>query len=267
MQAFVGGAGNDIFIAGPGGNHGFDGGGGVNTLSYIAATSSVYFDLTDQIIYDNLNGATVTTDRVANIKAFIGGSGNNVFVSSGPSGDIINGGAGGINTLQYSSPTANTTFDLTAATATANGVADIFANMQILVGSSGNDTFIGGPGNHTFIGNGGVNAISYANTTGNTEFDLVHDLAYNDHQGKSPVTVDSFSGVQVFVVGSSKHQYFYRQRRWLRICRRAGLPIRLSSAWASVTGRSIILSMAATSFNCRKVRPPTYILVNPARTR
>jgi hypothetical protein len=207
LQAFVGGAGNDIFIAGPGGNHGFDGGGGVNTLSYIAATSSVYFDLTDQIIYDNLNGATVTTDRVANIKAFIGGSGNNVFVSSGPSGDIINGGAGGINTLQYSSPTANTTFDLTADTATANGVADIFANMQILVGSSGNDTFIGGPGNHTFIGNGGVNAISYANTTGNTEFDLVHDLAYNDHQGKSPVTVDSFSGVQVFVGGSSTNTF------------------------------------------------------------
>src|SRR3984957_13261250 len=207
LQSFIGGAGNDIFIAGPGGNHGFDGGGGVNTLSYIAATSSVYFDLTDQIIYDNLNGATVTTDRVANIKAFIGGSGNNVFVSSGPSGDIINGGAGGINTLQYSSPTANTTFDLTADTATANGVADIFANMQTLVGSSGNDIFIGGPGNHTFIGNGGVNAISYANTTGNTEFDLVHDLAYNDHQGKSPVTVDSFSGVQVFVGGSSTNTF------------------------------------------------------------
>jgi hypothetical protein len=210
IQSFIGGSGNDTFVSGPGGNHAFVGNGGVNTLNTSNAATGVFFDLTRGLEYNNYNGASVRVDSFSGIQVFVGGAGNNTFVSPGPNGDVLVGGPA-VNTLDYSASTAGVAINLATASVTSgNRTPDTFVDMTIFKGGQGADLFVGGPGgNHVFIGGpSSGNTLDYATPTQGSgiEFDLVHDVAYNNFNGTA-VTTDSFANIENFIGGSGNNTF------------------------------------------------------------
>ncbi|MGO9922562.1 MAG: beta strand repeat-containing protein, partial [Isosphaeraceae bacterium] len=116
-----------------------------------------------------LNSPTsVTLDdniQLAGIGNLKGGGSDSVFVfTQGAAGSTynLNGGSGGTNALDYSAYTTGVTVDLSAGTATDTGGV---ANISVVDGGSGNNSFTAGVGNETF--NGG--------TGGNTTFNFDPD--------------------------------------------------------------------------------------------
>ena len=163
---------SDDLVLGGGSVTLIDGNAGYNTLSYQNSTSAVTIDMAN----GSVNGAY--NQSFLNFQKVIGGSGNDIFISSS-SDDNIDGG-GGTNTINYSSATSSVDVDLTAGTATGLSVGtDTLTNIQkiigsnyggILKGSTGNDEIIGGSyvdsilgslGNDTIDGGAGNNSLSY----------------------------------------------------------------------------------------------------------
>ena len=184
IRAFIGGSGNNVFIAGPGGSHMFNGGvGGVNTLSYAAATSEVYVDLVHGLVYDNLSGAAVTVDHFTNFPAFVGGSGNNTFVG-GAGNHVIDGGAGGVNTLDYSAAPGAVSVNLMTGTAVNGyGGTDTFGHMQIFKGGAGQDVFqvTNVQGSYDLVGGGNSDFFAFSSAFGTdtvVNFSTAHDQIY-----------------------------------------------------------------------------------------
>jgi Ca2+-binding RTX toxin-like protein len=120
----LGGNGNDSFAIGAtdfGSNVRIDGGGGVNTLDYSHASSSVILDVPDPTagVRVNLARGTATglSGGIAKIQNVIGSNGNDILVGNG--GNVLQGGPG--NDLLIAGATAST-----------------------LLGGDGNDLLIGG---------------------------------------------------------------------------------------------------------------------------
>jgi Ca2+-binding RTX toxin-like protein len=88
----------------------------------------------------------------------LGGLGNDIFSLHGPIPDVAPSivGGSGINTLDYSSYTTGVTVNLAAGTAT--DLAGI-ANIQNVIGGSGNDTLIAGADRSILIGGGGADTL------------------------------------------------------------------------------------------------------------
>jgi Ca2+-binding RTX toxin-like protein len=175
----IGSAHNDIFVSSAG-NNVFNGGAGIDMLSYAGTASAVTVSLA-------LTGAQATggsgTDTVSGIENLIGssfndkltGSSGNNIIEGGAGNDILNGGAG-TDTLSYSSAASAITVSLALTTAQVTGGAgtdtvSAFENLigsafnDKLTGSSGNNTIEGGAGNDTLNGGAGTDTLSYASAT------------------------------------------------------------------------------------------------------
>ncbi|MFC7287783.1 beta strand repeat-containing protein, partial [Herminiimonas glaciei] len=175
IDKFVGTAYSDLFIASNRADN-FDGLGGVDTVSYAADTVGVVVNLvTGQ---GSGAGSLADGDTLANIENVIGGSGNDTFVAN-DSANVFDGGAGS-NTVDYS---ASTTGAVTVDLFHGNGVGtsggfaqgDKFINIQNVIGSVFDDTFVASAAANTFDGGGGNhNRVSYANDTVGVTVDLVN---------------------------------------------------------------------------------------------
>ena len=181
-----------------------DGGAGTNTIvgssnasvylpvTFLQATSSVTIDLAAQTAIGggvndtlvNIHSVTASTfgDTIrgdASNDFLFGGVGNDI-ITGGSGNDLISGGSGrntidggsGINTIDYSWTNAGVHIDFGAATNQAyslNTSIDTFVdqlkNIQIVIGSNGDDVFIGSAGNFRFDAGLGNNIVSYVNTT------------------------------------------------------------------------------------------------------
>ncbi|WP_076593944.1 beta strand repeat-containing protein [Herminiimonas arsenitoxidans] len=177
IEKFVGTAYADTFIASNRADN-FDGLGGVDTVSYAADTVGVTVNLVTGL--GSGVGSLADGDRLANIENVIGGSGNDTFVAN-DSANVFDGGAGS-NTVDYS---ASTTGAVTVDLFHANGVGtsggfaqgDKFINIQNVIGSTFDDTFVASADANTFDGGGGThNRVSYANDTVGVTVDLVNGL-------------------------------------------------------------------------------------------
>ncbi len=218
----TGGTGNDTILGGAG-NDSLSGGAGVDTVSYVDAGSAVtvslattaaqitggggtdtlsgFENLTGSVFNDSLTGST--GDNVID-----GGSGNdtvnagagNDTIVAGIGNDVIDGGTG-TDTLDYSGVSGTLSINLGSGT---NGTAihtgtgagtDTVSNIEVVIGSSGNDTitgnssiattmyggagndsmtggtgddvFVGGVGNDTMYGGNGNDLFSYTVGDGN----------------------------------------------------------------------------------------------------
>ncbi len=171
IDKFVGTAYADTFIASNNADN-FDGLGGVDTVSYAADTAGVTVNLVTGLG----SGGLAAGDQLANIENVIGGSGNDTFVAN-DSANVFDGGAGS-NTVDYSeSTTGAVTVDLFHANGvgTSGGFAqgDKFINIQNVIGSTFDDTFVASAAANTFDGGGGNhNRVSYANDTVGVTVDL-----------------------------------------------------------------------------------------------
>ena len=174
-----GGAGADVLDGGAGEDtYHFSDGWGVDTIldetgeGSILDFSGVSTNLTFTIHAD---GSISVTDgdnylnAVKNISAIIGGSGTNTFVfADGASFDgTIDGGAGTINTLDYSAYTTAVNVDLSEETATGtSGISNISkviggAGADTLTGDDEDNVFVGGAGEDIIDGGGGRDTASY----------------------------------------------------------------------------------------------------------
>ncbi|MBF8177102.1 beta strand repeat-containing protein [Herminiimonas contaminans] len=183
IQDITGGLGNDTFIANAAANA-FDGGGGThNRVSYTNDSADLIVNLSDKtasgVAAGSGSGGMAAGDTYTNIQDATGGSGNDTFVASLAENNFD--GGGGSNTVSYASSVGGVTVNLSSQT--VGGVAsntgsgnyaagDTYTNIQNVIGSTGNDTFIGGAAVNTFTGNGGIDTVSYAASTAGVKVNL-----------------------------------------------------------------------------------------------
>lgn len=214
------GSGYSDLITASSGDHVIDGGPGVNTIDYSAATGGVTLSLASGSASDNGWGYT---DVLANIQNVIGSSHNDTItgdsndnVITGAGGNNVLDGGGGINTLDYSHDPSGVTVDLSSGTATNGyGGTDTISNFQnvigsaygdtitgdsndnvlsggagndILIGGGGNDVLVGGPGNDSMDGGTGTNTVDYSHDPAGVTVDLSAGTATDGWGGSDTLT-------------------------------------------------------------------------------
>ncbi|TCM65163.1 calcium-binding protein [Rhizobium sp. BK068] len=173
--------GNDSIDASThgGGYDRYDGGDGVDTISYATSTENLTISHDDFWGEYSATGSSGESDTFTNIERIIGGLGNDSIAGSdadetfagGGGNDTINGG-GGVNTVDFSMHTASVTVQFTStgqgtAVGTQNG-QDSFAAIQNVIGSQGNDTITGDSADNIIDGQNGSDQID-----GGAGFDTV----------------------------------------------------------------------------------------------
>jgi Ca2+-binding RTX toxin-like protein len=177
--------GNDTIVAGTGKtNDIFDGGDGIDTLSYEQAVAAVTISLSntssqntigngnDTITnFENLAGSKYNDILTGDISNNIiqGGAGNDTIngndgddtIDGGVGNDILNGGSG-IDTLSFSSATAAVKVNLSLLTlqATGGSGSDTISGFENLTGSKYNDTLTGSSNDNTIDGGAGNDILS-----------------------------------------------------------------------------------------------------------
>jgi Ca2+-binding RTX toxin-like protein len=183
IEDYIGSQGNDTILLNGGANL-IDGQGGDDTLNGGAGNDTILGgDGNDTILYNLGNGADTVdggadTDTLV-INGAAGGQSLSV-VFDGTRLTTVAGGAisnvelvtlnmqGGTDTLSYSTTTANVTVNL--ATGTGSGFVSI-ANVENVIGGSGNDVFTSGTGANIFQGGGGNDRFVATLNDGNDRFE------------------------------------------------------------------------------------------------
>jgi len=203
-DTLAGYAGNDIYEFQD--NWGSDtvaevSGEGDDTLDFSAVATDLIFTIHEDDTISVTDG-TNTLSNVAEIESLIGGSGNNTFVfeNGGAIVGSIDGGAGGMNTLDFSAVTetlrAIIHADGTVSVDTLPGVwtllgfipeeaLDFLVEANTLSHAANMDRLIGGSGDNTFAlednaafagtidgGVGGTNTLDYSDYSGPVDIDF-----------------------------------------------------------------------------------------------
>ncbi|ALU88885.1 hypothetical protein Hrubri_1680 [Herbaspirillum rubrisubalbicans M1] len=207
IQNIVGSSYSDTFIASAAANN-FNGGlGGSDTVSYANSNAAVTVDLT-HTDGTGTSGGYAQGDVLAHIQNLIGSAYNDTFIASA---DVNNfNGGGGSNTVSYIFSTGGVTVDLTNAIGTGTGgyyaAGDSFSNIQNLIGSAYDDTFVASADANTFDGAGSNhNRVSYAAST----TAVTVDLNYTDGTGTSGgyAQGDKLSNIQDLTGGSGNDTF------------------------------------------------------------
>jgi hypothetical protein len=210
IQNVIGSTHDDVFTAGIDSKT-FDGGGqdpgGVDTVSYAGAASSVIIDTVNNVGHGAAEGNSYT-----DIQKFIGGGSSDTFIASAAH-NWFDGGIAGSDTVDYSADTTGVTVDLfhTDGTGTSGGLAegDILTNIANVIGGSGDDTFIANAAQNSFEGGGGINTVSYQDSTSASGTGVTVDLSATDGSGTGGnfALGDKFSNIQN-VIGSTFNDTF-----------------------------------------------------------
>jgi Ca2+-binding RTX toxin-like protein len=194
FENLIGSAFNDT-LSGNVGDNLLDGGAGIDTLSYAAASAAIAVNL-------GLTTAQATggagTDTIANFENLTATAFNDTVIA-GAGDNVLDGGAG-IDTLSYASASAAVKLNLglTTAQATGGSGTDTITNFENLVGSAFNDTVSGTAGNNLLEGGAGSDTLSYATAVSGVTLDLALTTAQATG-GAGTDTVSSFENL----VGSS----------------------------------------------------------------
>ncbi|WP_240475619.1 beta strand repeat-containing protein [Herbaspirillum rhizosphaerae] len=200
IQNVIGSNFDDTFIASSDVNN-FDGGGGVNTVSYFYATGSVTIDLTNTIGTGTGGSLYANGDSFTNIQNLVGGASDDTFIASADANKLDGGvsTAGSHNRVSYAASNAAVTVDLnfTNGTGTSGGYAqgDQLSNIQDLTGSNFDDTFVANLANNNFDGGGGSNRVSYASSNAAVTVDLVDGTGAGGYAaGDTYVNIQNVTG-------------------------------------------------------------------------
>ena len=161
------GAGGDDLLVGLGGNNSFDGGIGIDTVSYAGATFAVTASLASGLVSANGYGGSDTLTGVEKLigSAFgdqLAGGTNDDSLDGGAGDDVLAGGAGnnvltggiGSDTADYSATTGTLFVNLPTGGATSNGAggADTLSGIENVIAGSGAATVIGDAGDNVITG-------------------------------------------------------------------------------------------------------------------
>jgi Ca2+-binding RTX toxin-like protein len=240
MQVVIGNASNDTFEGGLPGGDTLQGGTGSNVYWIMSPTDTVVqspggssadievscvssLTLAANVDRLSLDGAYGAVDGTGNSQndviygdalndvltagagndTLLGGAGNDTLIGGGGS-NVLSGG-GGINTADYAAAPGAVDVNLATGLAAENGYggSDTLSNIQVVIGSAFNDTFVGGAGNETLNGGGGINTVDFSATSGALDVDLSASRAASNGYGGS----DSLSNIQV-VIGNNANDTF-----------------------------------------------------------
>ncbi len=156
-DTLTGGAANDTLVGGAGNNI-INGNGGTDTVDYSAAPGAVTVNLATGTASNGYGG----TDMLSSIENAIGGSGNDTLIATSVGSKLV--GNGGSDTL---------------------------------TGGAGNDTLVGGSGNNVLNGNGGIDTVDYNDALGAVTVNLATGTASNGYGG-----TDTLSNIEN-IIGST----------------------------------------------------------------
>lgn len=203
-----GAAGDDVLNGGAGADQ-IDGGEGFDTASYAGETAALTIDLAA--------GTSSQHDRLRNIEAVIGGSGDDTITGSAGD-DVIDGGegaddlagGGGLDTLSYASRGTGVIVNLESG---YNSDGDRLTGFTHLQGGGGNDylfgdgaaqTLAGGAGDDVLRGGGGADRLeggdgtdtaSYADAKAGVDVDLAAGIGrHGDAEGDVLTAIENLSG-------------------------------------------------------------------------
>ncbi|KAF1042483.1 MAG: Bifunctional hemolysin/adenylate cyclase [Herbaspirillum frisingense] len=199
-DSLYGGAGNDTIYGGAGSSSFFQGGGGADTLvgsatgnntaSYAGSAAGVTIDL----VAGTGVGGDAQGDRLTNIQNLIGSAQDDTFIANSQANKFD--GGGGSDTVSYAYSTSGVTVNLVTGAGTGGyAQGDTYANIQNVIGSSGNDTFIANAAANRFTGNGGSDTVSYASSTSGVTVNLKTGAGSGGYaQGDTYVGIQNFIG-------------------------------------------------------------------------
>ncbi|PDS82426.1 calcium-binding protein, partial [Rhizobium sp. L18] len=148
-NVITGGIGNDTLIGGAGADQ-LIGGAGADTASYANAAAAITLDLKTGVHTGDAAG-----DSFDSIEAFVGSNFNDTFFSSA-SADNLNGGAGTLDTIDYSLSSDAVDINLTTKVVSGGYASgDVLANFERVVGSSFADTLASSTSGHALVGAAG----------------------------------------------------------------------------------------------------------------
>jgi hypothetical protein len=163
---------SDTFIASIEANA-FDGGAGIDTVSYKGSATGVTVDL----VAGTGSGGNADGDTYTRIENVTGGDADDTFIASSIA-NSFDGGLGSLNnTVSYAkaSDGVGVIVDLFAGTGTAGFAdGDHYVRIQDVIGSTNNDTFVANDAHNKFDGGGGTHdRVSYADSTDAVTVDLI----------------------------------------------------------------------------------------------
>ena len=194
----------------------FDGGAGIDTVSYASSSTGVIVDLGGQITWDGTANDTLSDieNAIGSSKndSIYGDAGNNVLDGGNGGTDFISGGAAGSDTVSYASSSIGVIIDL-GGQITWDGVAnDTLSSIENAIGSARNDSIYGdagdnvldgGDGGTDFIsGAGGSDTVSYASSSTGVIIDLGGQITWDG------VANDTLSSIEN-AIGSSRNDTIY----------------------------------------------------------
>ncbi|MGR9235068.1 hypothetical protein ACU8NU_26320 (plasmid) [Rhizobium leguminosarum] len=142
----TGGTGNDTLIGGAGADQ-LIGGAGTDTASYATAAAAVTINLATGVHTGDAAGDTFNS-----IEAFVGSNLNDSFFASAAA-DNLNGGAGTLDTIDYSLSSAAVNVNVTTNVVSGGDAAgDVLSNFERVVGTSLADTLGSSTSGHALVG-------------------------------------------------------------------------------------------------------------------
>jgi Ca2+-binding RTX toxin-like protein len=185
VENLIGSSFNDTFVASAAANT-FTGGGGVDRVNYVHSTSGVTVNLSN----GQGSGGFAAGDKYIGIVNATGSNHNDTFVGNNQ-GNNFQGGDG-VDTVSYVNSASGVTVNLKDQWGSGGDASsDSYSSIENAKGSAHNDTFISGAGANDFDGLGGVNTLSYANSTAGVNVNLATGLASGGH-----ATGDTFVNIQ-----------------------------------------------------------------------
>ncbi|WP_432431690.1 beta strand repeat-containing protein [Rhizobium leguminosarum] len=196
-HTLVGGAGDDIYLAG---NQGVTitetAGGGTDEIRTTLATySMVAFANVERLTFTGTGSATLTGNAGNNV--ITGGTGNDTLIG-GAGADQLIGGAG-TDTASYANASAAVTVNLKTGVHIGDAAGDTFSGIEVFIGSSSKDTFFGNGTTVTFNGGVGTDTVSYSSSAAAVNVTLGAGGATTvasggDAQGNSLVNIEQVVG-------------------------------------------------------------------------
>jgi serralysin len=216
-----GGSGSDTFYTSYAASS-VDGGGGFNTLNYSWDKDKINVDLrTGKVAKVITSGTTqypAGTDTFANIQSYVGGAGDDAFVSTG--GYYFFNGSGGSNTLDYAWDSAAIYVNLQTDTVSKGWISnlgstyfqgkDSFSNIQNFVGGSGANVFLSNFGSYTFFGGSATDTLDYSWDKDQITVDIPDGTVakvVTNSTGQYPGGTDGFYNVESFIGGAGDDNF------------------------------------------------------------
>lgn len=149
----------------------------LQVISFIGDPGGAYtLDLNGQprlFVASEANNLVVEGNALAN--TITTGNGNDRIIGS-DGADTINGG-GGFNTVDYSQSAGSVTVDLFNGIGQGGFAAgDTYTNIQRVIGTTGNDTFVAKTAADQFVGGAGTDTVDYSNLAGGLTINIARDL-------------------------------------------------------------------------------------------